>query len=181
MKIKKNKIYEEGASPINKLAVRMLWRGEKYEPPHKFLNCFKTQPSLYQLPSDQGSNVTLVNHLRTMTGKRFGRLVVLGKHQPDKNYLAVVKNAKLHNFLTKPPKKTASDILAFEERYKKRQHKSHAKWVCRCDCGNYCLQYTRSLKNGRGNLCSECEHLEYMKGKTSQKSTNQKEDMNVTT
>ena len=168
MKIKKNKIYEEGASPINKLAVRMFWHGEKYEPPES-LNCFKTQPRLYQLPSDQQNNVTLVNHLRTMTGKRFGRLVVLGKHQPnkDKNYLEAVKEARFHNFLTKPPRKTASDILDFEEKYKKRDHNGnghgHAKWVCRCDCGNYCLQYTKSLKNGRGNLCPECEHLEHIK------------------
>ena len=165
MKIKKNKIYEEGASPINKLAVRMLWRGEKYEPP-RLRNCFKTQPALYQLPSDQRSNVTLVNHLRTMTGKRFGRLVVLGKHQPnkDKIYLEAVKEARFHKFLTKPPRKTASDILAFEERYKKRQHNSgHAKWVCRCDCGNYSLQYTRTLVNDLQKLCEECHHLERLK------------------
>lgn len=44
-------------------------------------------------------------------------------------------------------------------------NKSKARWVCRCNCGNYTLRSRRAILNleNRGDRCVICRNLAYLK------------------
>lgn len=41
--------------------------------------------------------------------------------------------------------------------------KKPAKWVCRCDCGNYAHQRGKALNNGARDRCDQCDAWEQVK------------------
>ena len=53
-------------------------------------------------------------------------------------------------------------------------------WVCRCDCGMYCVRRQKSILNEKNTpeRCEECRHLAYLKNSEHFRRTGKNSDIN---
>ena len=53
-------------------------------------------------------------------------------------------------------------------------------WVCRCDCGMYCIRRTRAILNPNNTQerCEECRHLAFLKRNEKRRRTGKDVDIN---
>jgi hypothetical protein len=53
-------------------------------------------------------------------------------------------------------------------------------WVCRCDCGMYCVRRKKSILNEKNKMerCEECRHLAFIKRDEKRRRTGKDVDLN---
>lgn len=115
----------EKRRPVDRVAARVIgWRGSHFG----FVNatdevCISTPLPTRPVPRD------MPNYL----GVRNDRLVVVG-------------------LTTTASNGGASSVDPLRRKQTKRQD-ANARWLCRCDCGMYCLRSSRAVRERRDGLC----------------------------
>lgn len=130
---------ERHREPVDRVAARVTSRGEHFS---GFPNPTDEVCVPHPLPMRP---VPLNPDLKDLTGKRFGRLVVVGLSTIQNNTRYLEIDPLLRKLTT--PKRNRS------------------RWLCRCDCGMYTLKTgSNILYFAEWSKCFQCRKLDEMRG-----------------